>query len=82
MSKEQILQNHLAIWMNIAIELAEENDMLRCINNEWWRATTKIAEFFYNNQTNKTNKPIKQYVKNESSSENRNRNRRNKHGSR
>jgi hypothetical protein len=79
MSKEQILQTHLSIWMNLAIELAEENDMLRCVNNEWWRATTKIAEFFYNQQPNK---PTNQHVKNATNAENRNRKRRNKHGSR
>lgn len=67
MSKEQILRTHLQVWMQIALDLSEENDMLHCINNEWWRAANKLAEFFYNQQTNKSvnQKTNKKYVKND-----------------
>ncbi len=67
LNTEQILKAHLDIWQNIAIELAEENDMLHAVNNEWWRAMTVLAEFYHNQLTKKPTKQNNQYVKNDAS---------------
>ena len=79
MTKEQILRNHLHIWIQLCIEYAEENAMLHHINNEWWQAADKLAEFFYkpiNQRKNKTKQTNENDIKT-----NRNR-KRAKHGSR